>query len=276
MINQNFTIRLAGALLLMAVPALAVQFQSIRIGDQDGFGFQPTTDLKAANGFSADTNNNGLIEQTEFLPDLNKNGTVATGSGDDFDNRSSESISVTGATDTGTTGTQWTDISLSTSFQNTPGGATLPNEPLFEFRFDVAKADIVEGSTLFFNLVFGDYDVSPASVRVTTNDGANGANGTITLPLSLQSNNGGEDGLVQAASTVLNFDDVFSDGGSVWNGYLDVKFVSPNEPYTAFDFVELSLDRIPDTPNVPDTGATLALLGMGVGVMGLARRKMAK
>ena len=273
--------------------ALAAPFTSIRIGDQDGFGFTNTVGLVAANGGAADTNGNGLLQQTEYLPSLNGNGTVATGSGDDFDNRTSleianTAISGSGFTDSGTIGSKWTDISLSTSYGNPnhdngdpdgilgafpdSGGTGTPNEPIFNFRFDVAKTDIVFGSTIFFNLIFGDYDVTPADVEITTNNGSNGPNGTSTIALQTQQSQGaGNDGLIQAATAVLQFSDVFSDGGSVWNGYLDVTFDANNEPYTAFDFVELSLDQIPST--VPEPGMLMLLGTSLLSLLGIRRKR---
>ncbi len=55
-------------------------------------------------------------------------------------------------------------------------------------------------------------------------------------------NQGPLDGLIQARSTVLEFADVFtSDGDGNWDGFLQVIFLAPRDPYTAFDYVELSL-----------------------------------
>lgn len=236
-------------------------FETIRIGDVDGFGFSPTDDLVSAQGTPADTDSNGILQQTEFLPDLDKDGRVHAAGNDIFDNRSvTEKAGIgpaeSGFTDTGTNGSQWTDISLSSNFAGSgfpdPNGPAVPNEPHFEFRFDVAKDNIDEGSTLFFNLVFGDYDLSPANITLTFNDGSAGAGLTVTLPLTLQPSN--QDGLIQSAFTEVNFADVFSDGGDVWHGFLDVDFVAPNEPYTAFDFVELSLDPISVGPSELEPG----------------------
>lgn len=266
---------------LASSTAFAGPFTFVRIGDKDGFGFGSTGGLVRAtnppNTTAADTNGNNLLEQTEFLPDLNKNGIVATGQGDDFDNRSAAEKGNTaplggdGFTDTGSTGSKWTDISLSTSFTGPdfpdvpPGNGTpVPTEAEFIYDFDVFKADIVAGADLFFNVVFGDYDVSPANITLTFASAA-----SRTLPLTLQSN--ASDGLIQASSTFLNFNEVFTDGGTVWNGYLKVKFVGPNEPYTAFDYTELSRTQIPTT--VPDAGSTAFLLAGGLaGLAGAARR----
>ncbi|MHA1113162.1 MAG: hypothetical protein ACTSRY_01470 [Alphaproteobacteria bacterium] len=259
---------------LLASTAGAAPFDFIRIGDQDGFGFSPTTGLVAASGAPADTDGNGLLQQTEFLPSLNGNGSVATGSGDDFDNRSAAETADTapvggsGFTDGGSTGSKWTDISLSTSFSGPdfpdPAGPGKPNEPRFTFDFDVTGSDIVVGSTIFFNLIFGDYDVSPANVKLTFAD-------TSTRTIGLSTQGGGQDGLIQAATTTLTFAEVFTANGGDWDGYVQVDFLASNEPYTAFDFVELSLDEIPFAP-MPAPGG-LGLLGLGLIGLGLARRR---
>src|SRR5262249_2554996 len=128
-----------------------------------------TTGLVRATGAPhttpADTNGNGLLEQTEFLPDLNKDGSVATGSGDDFDNRSvaekaNIGIGGNGFTETGSSGAKGTDIALSTSSTFTPfpdpGGPGVPNEPTFIFSLHVNGSDVTSGADLFFNVLFGD------------------------------------------------------------------------------------------------------------------------
>jgi len=50
------------------------------IGDVDGFGYAPTAGLFSASGGPADTDGDGILEPGEFLPDLNRNGSVAVGS----------------------------------------------------------------------------------------------------------------------------------------------------------------------------------------------------
>lgn len=258
----------------------AAPFTLIRVGDVDGFGFTSTAGLVAASGAAADTNGNNRLQQGEFLPSLNGNNSVAFNSGDNFDNRSAAEIGNTlvqgsGFTGAGaTSGSKWTDISLSTTMPALnfpdPAGPGQPNEPLFQFRFDVAKTDISSSNALFFNLIFGDYDVTPASVRVTKNNGSGAAGAISTVALTTQPGNA--DGLIQAAFLNLSFFDVFSDAGAVWKGYLDVKFVAPNEPYTAFDYAELSLVQVSFTPT-PDAGATAALLGLALALLVVGRRR---
>jgi len=286
-------------LLSTSLSSLAVPFTNISIGDVDGFGFtSDVSGLVAANGALADVNGNGVLEQTEFLPDLNGDGYVIVtheppgNNGfvgyDDFDNRSDAEaagnvVSGTGFTNTGSSGSDFTDISLSQSFDAlassgdvyvspgndgvhsfpAPPASSLPNQPGFEFRFDVAKIDIDSSQDIFFNVIFGDYDVAPADIVITTNNGFNSAGDIFTLPLVTQPS--GQDGLIQSAFLTLDFFDVFSDGGSVWNGFLDVDFAAYSEPYTAFDFVELSTSPISPEPEVqvPEP-SSLVLLALGL------------
>jgi hypothetical protein len=271
-----------------AVPAYAAPFEYIRIGDLDGFGYTPTAGLKAANGANADTNGNNLLQQTEFLPDRNQNGITATGQGDDFNNRTAAEVGNTflqiiGATNIASTGSKWTDLSLSTSYDVTfpnnltnsdplddfpdPAGDNLPNEPRFYYEFFVATGDIDPSSPLYFNLIFGDYDVSPANVKITRTNGTQ-----FTVPLTLQP--GTQDGLIQAAYTTLGFSDVFTATTGGWNGKLTVDFVAPNEPYTAFDFAELGTTQISFTPVPagPSVALLLAALGLGAALGRRARR----
>lgn len=259
--------------------AVASPFDYIRIGDLDGFGFASTGSLVRATGnphtTPADTNGNGLLEVLEYLPDLNKNGIVATGQGDDFDNRAAAEIANTlvsgnGFTNLGSTGAKWTDIAISTSSTEPdfpdPSGPGVPNEPRFVYSFHVAGADISSSAVLFFNVLFGDYDVRPADITLTFASAP-----TRTLTLSTQAN--AQDGLIQAAFANLAFNEVFTtDGAGGWNGFLQVDFNAPNEPFTAFDFTELSTTPI----SVPEP-MSMVLLGAGlVGVFANGRRRASR
>ena len=262
----------------------------IRIGDIDGFGYGAAPGFRAANGGLANSTGATVLGNGNLLPDINRDGAVATGRGDDFDLRiaaevaNSSSTLGRGVSDAGgTTGSKFTDISLSTSYDASnaarsvlvggdpttglirgaggafplPPSTSLPNQPGFVFRFDVDKSVLSANTTIFFNLVFGDYDVTPAQIQITSASG-------LARDLGLmQQNNATSDGLIQAATANLTFSDVFTDGGSVWRGSLNVDFLAPNEPYTAFDYVELS--TIP-LVGVPEPSSALML---GSGVTGL-------
>ncbi|AKV94708.1 hypothetical protein ACP86_00135 [Marinobacter sp. CP1] len=284
----RFTKKILAAAVMSTIGgvASAAPFTEIRIGDNDGFGYDADPNFAdlTGDGGTADRNSDGHLGPNDVLPSMNGDNTVATGSGDDFDNRNGESINGSGFTDTGTTGATFTDISLSTSYDSssaseqvynantgTPGSggvfpsglsSTLPNQPGFSFLFEVDKADITVGTDIFFNMVFADYDVQPANIEFIY------ASGKETLGVTLQ-NNGPNDGLIQGAFAKLDFYDVFSDGDSVWNGVLGVNFNAPNEPYTAFDYVELSVK--PLVVDVPEPG-TLALFALGLtGIFGIRK-----
>jgi len=285
---------------LVTGSAMAAPFTAIRIGDADGFGFGAAALFSAANGGPANLGSGGVLTAEplptigDFLPDLNGDGTTQTGSRDDFDNRSAaevggSSLNGQGFTNVGTTGSQFTDISLSTSYDTSntandvfdantgtrgaggpfpaPPSGALTNQPGFVFDFSVASADITTGTPIFFNMLFGDYDVVPALLQFTRSDGS-----TFNAAVTTQNNAAGQDGLIQAAFATLNFTDVFSATGGGWNGRIDVDFVANNEPYTAFDFVELSVTPIDITAAEP---ATLAVLGLGLVGLAFARRKKA-
>ncbi|MBD2570105.1 PEP-CTERM sorting domain-containing protein [Anabaena lutea] len=281
MILRNNFLKGATGLSLLALGTLvftpsaqAAAFSAIRIGDIDGFGYGTATGYQGAYGGPANVDGVGVLGTGDFLPDLNQNGVLATGAGDDFDNRSAAEkagnfLTGGGFTDKGSTGSEYTDISLSTSFRNTfpnatthpfPGDgnpATLSNQPGFKFDFFVNQSDIIANVPLFFNLVFGDYEVIPAQVDFTRADGT-----TFTRAVTAQP--GTQDGLIQAAFVQLDFSDVFTANGSIYDGFLRVDFNAPNEPYTAFDFAEISTSQISIDPKpVPEPGTLLGLLAMG-------------
>lgn len=276
-----------GLLLFISSTALfAAPFTNIRIGDDDGFGFDNDANFVTLSGDGglADRDNDGHLGVGDVLPSLNGGSVVATGNGDDFDNRLGEGINGSGFTDSGSSGQAFTDISLSTSYDNSsnnnnvynantstrgaggafPSGASssLPNQPGFVFDFVVGAGDIVSGTSIFFNMIFGDYDVTPADIDLTYASGPE-------APIAVSpQNNGPDDGLIQASFVVLSFSDIFTWNGSAWDGYLEVDFNAPDEPYTAFDFVELSLAPI----FVPEPGI-LVLLGIGLLGIGANRKK---
>lgn len=287
-------------LIVFTTPAFAAPFTAIRIGDVDGFGYGNGSGFNAANGGAANVGAGGVLGAEtlpvigDYLPDLNGDGTVQINRGDDFDNRSAaeiagSSLSGSGFTNVATSGSQFTDISLSQSYDAsqaannvfdantglygaggpfpTPPSPTLPNQPGFLFDFFVAATDIAAGTPVFFNMLFGDYDVVPAQIRFTRADSS-----TFFSAVTPQNSAAGQDGLIQSAFATLAFGDVFTAALGGWDGYLQVDFLAPNEPYTAFDFVELSIDPI--TPNVIPVPAAVWLFGTAlVGLAGFSRRK---
>ncbi|MCK6457762.1 MAG: PEP-CTERM sorting domain-containing protein [Phycisphaerae bacterium] len=278
MTRHDSTVR-AGMVIALVVSAMAATanaqiFDYIRLGDVDGFGYGAAPGLVGANGQPANRDGVGVLNDGDLLPDLNMNGFTQTGQGDDFDNRSM--IEKTGLYVEGngfsdfanTTGSQFTDISLSTSFDTTfpppndfpsPPSFTLPNQPGFIFDFFVLANAVDPMTPVFINVVFGDYDVQPAMLVLRRADLTEFSVALIVQPP-------GEDGLVQAAFAQLTFADVFAPKGLGYRGYLEVDFDAPGEPYTAFDFAELSVRPIPEP-------ATLALLAIG-GLTTLRRRRI--
>ncbi|HYI01281.1 choice-of-anchor A family protein [Hyalangium sp.] len=194
------------------------------IGDIDGFGISPAGLVRASpapHNQPADTDGDGRIEAGEFLPDWNRNGSTAVGSNDDFDFRSA-------AERAATNGAQLTDQS------RTPAGAS--DGITFSFSFSVpVPGDVDYGVDHFINLVFGDYDVSPASIRV---DG-------VVTPLNVQGGN--QDGLAQTAYAVVPW-------SSMTDGQVIITIIAPNEPYLAFDYALLDTDQIADcdSDGIPD------------------------
>ncbi len=235
----------------LSVPAGADPFRSIRIGDADGFGFADTAPLgRPVQGVGpgpADTNANGMLEPGEFLPDLNGDGGVWYAGSDNFDNRSDAERIDEGHTCEGclsvslaTRGSNWTDLALSPTAPPNDwpdlNGPNIPNSAAFVFDFTVHDDNIAQGAQIFFNLVFGDYDIDPAVVFVRFADGRS----KILRIANQRLRN--VDGLIQARTARLAFDEVFSrtpDGH--WRGFVTVVFDAPIDPFTAFDYVELSL-----------------------------------
>ena len=300
--NSGSKLVVFATLTLSMTSAMAATFEAIRIGDIDGFGYGTGAGFTAANGGPANVGAGGLLGAEalptigDYLPDLDGDGTVQINQNDDFDNRSAAEAAGTavngvGFTDNGSQGSQFTDISLSTSYDTSsaannvynattdsygaggafpsPPSGSLSNQPGFIFDFFVDAGDIAAGTNVFFNMLFGDYDIVPASIRFTLADTT-----TFTAAVTPQNSTAGQDGLIQSAFAMLDFADVFLFSAALggYEGYLGVDFVAPNEPYTAFDFVELSVTPISPNP-IPVPAAVWLFATALAGLVGFTRRR---
>ena len=242
---------LFGCCCVAATEAAAQVFERSRIGDADGFGFRNAAELRrptqGVGPGPADLNENGVLEPGEFIPDLNGDGRVWYLGQDEFDNRSPDERANRAVTCDGclaiasvTQGSAWTDLALSPLSRagDWPdlNGPNVPNNATFVFDFTVAAGAIVEGSEVFFNLVFADYDIDPAAifVRFAEREGR-----TLFIANQRLIN---VDGLIQDKTASFTFDEVFTrDADGNWRGQVKVTMVAPSEPFTAFDYAELSL-----------------------------------
>jgi hypothetical protein len=240
--NLLFLLAIFSAFLICFNPTASFAVSIIN-GDVDGFGFiDPNSLYDSAQGSFPDTDGDGIIEAGEFLPDLNDDGAVNTI--DTFDNRSiAESSSTLGA--------QWTDQSL--VYQG--------SLPSFTFNFSVPTiGDPDYEVDHYINLIFGDYDVSPASIEV---DG-------VTVPLTLQGTN--QDGLVQLAYADVTW-------ANMLDGVVTIDVNAPSEPYIAIDYA--FLNTVAGAPPQPPTGvpepSTILLLGFGIfGLLGSYTKRILK
>jgi hypothetical protein len=126
----------------------------LRIGNKDGFGFDPEflEDKVGTTGLPADTNGNGKLEPGEFLPDLDEDGVInklpPEWGGDGFDNRSEKEGMATN-------GAQFTDVTFDPD-----------KDPkwirMFEvlFTFDVSLLAGLPLKSAKLKLIYADFDGS--------------------------------------------------------------------------------------------------------------------
>jgi hypothetical protein len=264
-------ITLIAAVFAWADAGAAEPFHRIRIGDADGFGFTDTRPLKrpvmGVGPGPADVNGNGVLEPGEFIPDLNGDGRAWVYGGDNWDNRSDDERAdrnhrCQGCLAIGpeTRGSIWTDLTLSESSDAKPwpdaDGPAIPNNATFTFDFTVAKDAVFPGSRIFFNFVFADTEVDPAVLCVSF---AHAPPRELNV---LNQRDFDRDGWIQAKTAYLNFDEVLTptEDGKAWRGWVRVVLDAAWDPYTAIDYVELSLfaavSRLdPRRPSAPFHGA---------------------
>ncbi len=230
--------------------AWPASFNAIRIGDNDGFGVNPTAGLCKADGVSscsgpADTDGDGLLEVGEYLPDLNLDSQI--NALDDFDNRSAEGITGQGFSDISSSGSLFTDSGL----EHQAGIS-------FIFDFSVAENDINAGSALRLRIAHADQEYA-IPVQLTLQDA------TVTSPGNLSITTLG---LIEYQDFLLNFSDVFGAlNAGAYHGALRVDLLTSEvEPFVAFDFVELAAVPIP---------AAMWLFGGALGTLGWLRRRQA-
>lgn len=100
----------------------------VRLGDEDAFGFRNIGNYYASFGGPCDTDGNGLLGPGEFMPNIdggpNRKSACRTGGKDDFCNRDDAELSDSAnysngcVVHVGTTGSKYTDVALSTSWDN--------------------------------------------------------------------------------------------------------------------------------------------------------------
>ncbi len=172
---------------------------------------------------------------------------LATGQGDDFDNRSAAEAADPYA--------QWTDVSLSTSFDDRPG---LAKDASFVFTFTLPDpTDVYYGKDHYINLVYGDYDVDPMEAVVE---------GTVVALID-NSVVGNVNGTISQAYAVVSWADML-DGEVVIE--IEAPDGSGTEPYVTFDYALLSTAPLPIPSTIPEPATMVSIL---VGTVAAVLRK---
>ncbi|MCD6389612.1 MAG: hypothetical protein J7L69_09370 [Desulfobulbaceae bacterium] len=198
--------------------SVQAQAVTLSIGDADGFGYGKAEGFVGVDKAPAErAGDRAILDMGDLLPDLNGNGFLGAGGGDDFDNQSAAEKEDTGES----SGQKWTDVSLSESCDESPG---LADDAVFVFRFDAPVAGETDyGRDHFINLVHGDYDVDPMTIEIE---------GKVVDLVGNQDPI--KDGFISRAYATVSWDDMK-------DGEIVVNVVAPNEPYVAFDYILLDV-----------------------------------
>ena len=265
-------------------------FDSIRIGDMDGFGFGTGTEpcgseacwpfgspwywvqddgglcsgfmLINAAGLPVNVDGADTLTEGDSLPDLDCAGSYQYSS-DEFDNREPAEITggsygtyveVSGATDLGSDGSGWTDVCVAgfslawadCVLEPTTGPDICDaGHPGFIFDFSAPDAD--PAAPVYFNVVLADFDIASDSDTITI---TTGSGDVITRMLTTESSNTGAatDGRIQRATAAIDFEMVFPgwSSGST-DGYVEISFDLPLDPFVAYDYAELSITPLVTT-----------------------------
>ena len=250
--NKTFAVTTLLTVFLLGASAHAV---TQLVGDIDSFGWEDTVNrqfninvpaLIGSDGGSADKNSDGKLGQLDLLPDLSVplTGGVLTGDDDDYDNRAA-------GEKTATNGAQFTDVTLSTSFNTSfpsnPDFPGLADVAFFQFNFTVPNPiDPDYGKDHYVSFVYGDYDVTPMDATV---DGVD-----VTLPGNTNYPGTPKDGAIWATFTVVPWLQML-------DGVVMVEIDAENEPYIVFDYAILDTDPIELL--IPEP-CTLLLLGSAI------------
>jgi hypothetical protein len=266
------------ALMCAATTPCPGQALFVRVGDRDGFGLGDGAGLLNFQGDPVNVDGTGILGPDDFLPDWNQDGLVQDFRGDDFEQRGPGEVAGTdvetnGFVSVASTGAQFTDLSLSRSYDQTFGTPnSFPDPPsasrndcLFVFDFTIPAAEVDPCSDVFFNIVFGDIGLVSGDLVLTFADMS-----TVTQTIE-PINPNVEDGLVRAAFLLLDFADVLQLDGASYSGFVEARLVTrpgttDGDPYYAVDYAEIGTAAVvacvgdTDLDGVVDVGDLLDVL----------------
>ncbi len=215
--------------LLCSVTSNAV---TVRIGDSDGFGFDPEEVPNLigrtykgpgvpGNPITADRDGNGMLNPGDVLPDLTGDG--LTNAKDAFERRSEteKNDAIFGAKFTDAAlvkRRKWNNVLPSVDW---PGRA---DAAVFRFEFVVDPNDPHYGQDHYFSVVYGDNDVPPLKISI---DGQNTE--------LVNNQDAGVNGYIGLAYARVPW-------SAMADGVVVVDVNAPNEPFVVFDLVGIDIE----------------------------------